>query len=270
MSVKSDIKIIPASDKINLLYASYYYDEKSLKIRHWLNLRNKGLNINELSYRIINHWEKNGLVDVERGENGKGWRKFSLMDALWISIIVELRKFGVSIENVKLIKKQLQSNNSKYAHSVYPRLEFYTALFMKEREPIYILIFNDFTIQIATKTELEITQILGSVASHITIELRSLLLVVLNKPVIENKSEMTFELTNEELQLLLEIRTRNYKSIRIKMTDGIIKTLEMEAEIVEDTIHKLLSQKNYDEITITREDGKIRNIKQVIKQKIKL
>jgi DNA-binding transcriptional MerR regulator len=259
---------IPATDKIDLLFASYFNDEKALKIRHWLNLRNKGLDIDELSYRIINHWEKNGLIEVERGEDGKGWRKFSLMDAMWISVIIELRKFGVSIENLNLIKNQLYHNDGKYKPSFYPVLEFYTALFMKEKEPIYILIFNDFQVKVATKTEIELRRATGSIPSHITIELISLLRVILKKPNLETKSKITHELSEVEIQLLLEIRTRNYKSIKIRMKNGEINIFEKEIEFVEDTIHKLLKQKNYDEISIIREDGNIRNIKQIIKQKI--
>lgn len=258
---------IPATDKIDLLSASYFNDEKALKIRHWLNLRNKGLDIDELSYRIINHWEKNGLIEVERGEDGKGWRKFSLMDAIWISIIIELRKFGVSIENLKLIKNQLYNNDIKYKPSFYPILEFYTALYMKEQEPIYIIIFNNFQVQIVTKDELELKRLFGSISSHITIELVSLLRVILKKADLKTKSKNTYELSDEEVQLLLEIRTMNYKSIKIRMKDGRIKLFEKEVEFVEENIHNLLKQKNYDEISIIREDGRIRSIKQIIKQK---
>jgi hypothetical protein len=139
---------------------------------------------------------------------------------------------------------------------------------MKEQDPIYILIFNDFQIQIATKTELELKRATGSIPSHITIELVSLLRVILKKPNLETKSKITYELSEVEIQLLLEIRTRNYKSIKIRMKNGEINIFEKEIEFVEDAIHKLLKQKNYDEISIIREDGKIRNIKQIIKQKI--
>ncbi len=262
------MNIFPATDKIDLMFADYFQSESALKIRFWLNERTKGLDINELSYRIINHWENNGLIEVNRGDKGKGWRKYSLMDALWISLISELRKFGVSIENLKLIKSQIQDGSQICPPSIYPRLEFYTALFMKEKEPIYIMIFNDFKIQIASKTELEMAEIIGCIGSHIKIELSSLLQVVLKKPLIEKKTENKFELSNDEIQLLLEIRTRNYKSIKIKMNDGKIIRLEKEVNLVEKEIHKLLKQNNYDEIIITREDGEIRNVKQIVKQKI--
>ena len=55
-------------------------------------------------YRNINHWDEKGLLlNTKRGDGQ--WRKFNFMDCMWVRIISELRKFGVSFALIKLLKE---------------------------------------------------------------------------------------------------------------------------------------------------------------------
>ena len=57
----------------------------------------------DFSYRIINHWEKNGLL-LNARPDGKGWRRYSIIDVIWINIMGALRDFGYSIEALKKLR----------------------------------------------------------------------------------------------------------------------------------------------------------------------
>jgi DNA-binding transcriptional MerR regulator len=255
---------VPASDKFDIAYSTYFQSEKVLPHRQNLNERSKPMSSPELSYRVINHWEKNGLIDVERGE-AAGWRKYSAMDAIWINLMIELRKFGVSIENIRKIREQLTARNELYRPSIYPLLEFYTSLFMRYKEETYILIPDNFVIEIATQSEIELVKSMGGMCNHISISLHDIIKTVYQKHDIKLKEDKRVELSSEELALIYEIRTAAYKAINVKMKNGKIIRLEKDVQLTEKQVYKLLQDKNYDSITIERQDGKVVDIKQIIK-----
>lgn len=61
-----------------------------------------------ISYRQLNHWSVERLIDDNR-EEGTGWRKLNLVDLVWLRVVKELREFGLSLENLRLIKENLTS-----------------------------------------------------------------------------------------------------------------------------------------------------------------
>ncbi|PWT71224.1 MAG: hypothetical protein C5B59_18430 [Bacteroidetes bacterium] len=254
------------SDKFDLL-CSNYFSEDGLHIREKLNRRDRKINTEDLSYRILNHWEKNGLFKVERGEEGTGWRKFSFVDAVWIQLIVELRKFGVSIENIRHIKEKLLRTTEKQCPSVYPLLEFYCAYFLSFRKPVYFLVFKDFDIQIASQEEIELENQLSELDNHISISLHRLIQGLYKDRKLEVLRGNNLELSSSEMKLILEIRTGAFKSISVKLKNGKIITLVKEVAKVEKELYKILRESNYDEITVKTENGEIKNITHIIKEK---
>lgn len=255
---------IPASDSIDLLFADYFSEDR-IKIREHFNNRSNKLNINSVSYRTLNHWEKSKLIDVERGEDGTGWRKFSLMDTVWVHLIVELRKFGVSIENIKHIKDQLTDTSNR--PSVYPWLEFYTAFILSFRRPVYVMIVDEFRVLIATNLEIESALIIGSLGNHIRISLHDILRNIFKIREVKIEWDMKTELSSSEMQLILELRTGQYRSIAAKMKDGKMIRLEKEAIANKKSLHEILKGKDFDKLIIDRENGDVVNITQIIKNK---
>lgn len=249
-------------------YALYLLDKRKLEGRKILNLRNKGIENIGLSYRIINHWEKNGLIDVERGENGNGWRKYSFMDQIWLMIIIELRSYGISIEKIKIIYNQLKKDDADYLPSVYPKLEFYIDYFIENKELIKILIYKDFTIEFGTKKEIEYAEQQDIIDSCITINLHKLIQNVLNKSFYKPNYNEEIKLSEKEIKLLYHLRIGNYKSVKVLFKDGKIERLEGEIIKVEKKIHEIMLENAYDEITITRENGEVVNTKRKIKIKL--
>jgi len=58
------------------------------------------------SYRTINNWDQHGLLENSRIEK-TSWRKFSLMDCVWIKIISDLRTFGYPLKKLRIVKDNL-------------------------------------------------------------------------------------------------------------------------------------------------------------------
>lgn len=56
-------------------------------------------------YRVLSHWDSKGLIECER-ESTNGWRKFNLVEALWVLVIQKLRIRETSLETIQHIKSQ--------------------------------------------------------------------------------------------------------------------------------------------------------------------
>lgn len=64
----------------------------------------------QLSYRELNHWSSQGLL-FEQNEKGK-WRRFNLIELIWIELVKELRQYEFSLKSIKSIKDSLSFNLS--------------------------------------------------------------------------------------------------------------------------------------------------------------
>ena len=212
----------------------------------------------KFSSRIINHWESNGLFNDPRIEK-KGWRKFSLMEVIWLFLIHELRSFGFPLEGIRKVKECLQAWDEK---NLYAALEYFIAYSVSYNHPIYlfvgksgegeILSQNDFLEYFSTG---QLTQ--GSILINILEILNDLFPDrELKGPTIPNAEGIT--LSEEEMKLIANIRLGTYSSINIKMQDGQMNRIEYEESINNaERVINILNSSDYQDIEIKKRDGKI-------------
>jgi DNA-binding transcriptional MerR regulator len=255
-------------DEIEKQFIRYMVDKRLLDERKNINTPYKGIAEMGLSYRLINHWEQNGIIEVERGVDGKGWRKISFMDQIWIRLVVELRSFGISLENIKTIYNQIRTNDIDYSPSVYPRLEFFIHYFINYKIPIKLIILKDFTVFICTKEEIEGAEKEDLLDSYISINLHKLIQYVLKESFYKPNYNEEVVLSEKEIKLLYHLRIGSYKSVKVLFKDGKIERIEGEISIVEKKVHELMKENNYDKIIINREKGDVVSIEQTVKIKL--
>jgi len=77
-------------------FEQYFKDLRSNKISKVLNDSERKIKLNSVTYRQLNSWEEQDLLTIKRKD--RGWRKFSIMEAVWLKIVAELREFGFPIE----------------------------------------------------------------------------------------------------------------------------------------------------------------------------
>jgi hypothetical protein len=58
-----------------------------------------------VDYRWINHWYSKGLL-IGNYENRK-WKKFNLIEYVWLKMIIKMREFNMGLETVKKVKEML-------------------------------------------------------------------------------------------------------------------------------------------------------------------
>src|SRR5690606_34162801 len=104
-------------------FNEYFKNSKKNRISEILNSTDQKIKFESVTYRQINSWGDQELLTVQR--EGKEWRRFSVMDALWVKIIQELREFGLSLDKIKIAKESLSFMSDKCGVAM-PLLEFYT------------------------------------------------------------------------------------------------------------------------------------------------
>jgi|GEM_PF-3327092 len=83
----------------NTLLTRFRHYKKQLLLRSFV-ISDAGVD-----HRWITHWEKKGLLwDVY--EQGK-WRKFHLVEMIWLKAIIKLRGFGVPLDTIKRLRDEL-------------------------------------------------------------------------------------------------------------------------------------------------------------------
>ncbi|MFL5765467.1 MAG: hypothetical protein ACJ77K_16095 [Bacteroidia bacterium] len=153
-------------------FNSYYLSQEAKRISGMLNDRTTHMKPNAGSYRQINSWDKYGLIDIDRV--GNEWRKYSIVDGMWLNIIAELRNFAIAIENIKKAKETLEEAGSK--RSPMPTLEFCVYKALLFREHIFLLVFADGSAMPLPINEYNLNLITGELKNHIRIDLTEILL----------------------------------------------------------------------------------------------
>ena len=161
-------KMIVRGDAFIIGVERYIALEGEWSISGQLNEARYTISEADITYRVASHWASVGLIDDTRPE-GKGWRKFSALDLVWLKIVTELRLFGLALD--KLVKVK-QSLDSLFADQTTPErkawgLEYYTALALVQRVPVYVLVFRDGTAELATEEQYRLTSELFALAHHI-------------------------------------------------------------------------------------------------------
>jgi len=96
-------------DIISIL-ANFTEQNENSDLHQYLNLSVRENGAENYSARVLNHWEKEGVLNDQR-EGGRGWRKYSPMDRIWIQLVQQLRAFGYPLSKIKVLKENLYDQN---------------------------------------------------------------------------------------------------------------------------------------------------------------
>jgi len=62
----------------------------------------------DVSPRVLTNWIKEGVINVDSSDKGK-IKRFDKLESIWLKLVVDLRKFGLSLSSLKYIREQLFS-----------------------------------------------------------------------------------------------------------------------------------------------------------------
>lgn len=97
----------PLTEEYSCFLASRYHDP----IKQYFGNKGYTLGDTDLTGRVLNHWTNYELLPDHRLESGKGWRNFSIVDLIWIRVLIELREIGLGLEKLKNSYKSIFEAN---------------------------------------------------------------------------------------------------------------------------------------------------------------
>lgn len=122
------------------LFYGYFSTPGGKEMSLLLNKREKKLNLSEATHRQINSWDSLNLLNYDRDNTDR--RKYSVVDAVWVNILFELRNFGYTVDKAQLVKKSLEEG-SKITKVPMPLLEFCIGEALTRKKQMVLLLFSD-------------------------------------------------------------------------------------------------------------------------------
>lgn len=205
----------------------------------------------DFTYRIINHWANHGLFEEVRSEENKGWRKFSLVDVTWLKILTELRRFGLSLEKIRV------GHNAFRAHGMPLEFGIFMCILKKA---INLIIFSDGHIEMADKNAIIKRESIGHFdeQSYLVVSLNSCLARIFPKKDFKPKLN-TFELSEKEILILNVIRSGNFQEICIHFKNGETDRFDNKTKHFNEIgkLSDILHQVSHEEFSMEKIDNKI-------------
>lgn len=215
------------------------------------------------SYRMINHWCEIGLFDDDVQKSEGGWRKFSMIDVVWLSVISELRKFGLGLDAIKKLKDNLFKKHLKHGPSIF---EFYISQAILAKKKVFVVSLSDGTGDVVMANQLlniDYADLHSPLSdSFIAIDLNKIIEKTFNKPGLAKANISTLDLTPKEIEVISKIRLDDISEITTSIKDSKInrittKNIIQNPENAFELTKKRLKTKGRGEITIKYENGKI-------------
>ena len=244
-----------------------YFDKVSKNnISRVLNDKDRNVKFNTITYRQLNSWDKEGLLSVRR--EGRKWRRFSIMDAVWIKLISELRDFGFSRKQLKVTKESLESESEKYG-VLMPLLEFYVAFAIGDKMPVLVLVFKDGIAIPVGFDQYKIASEFSEMENHLQINLNIILQGFFPHADLKPKYKTSVPIDVDEMQLLAFLRIAEYEKVEVRYKNGKMDLLEgLERIKVSKRLHNILKEQSHAEIKLLQKDGKVVRILRSTKKKI--
>lgn len=165
--------IFPASDWFDLNFLGGFWGSDK-PIKRFLSEQTHKIGEEKLSSRVLNHWYDVGILKDDR-PNGKGWKKFSISELIWIQIVIKLRGFGLDLARIKKVKEEIDIYNSSKDMSQCPLLDFHIFLAMSSSIPVKLIVFESGEANVVRQIEIDIANQLGSLTEDfISIDLNKL------------------------------------------------------------------------------------------------
>jgi DNA-binding transcriptional MerR regulator len=249
----------------------YWFEGRYGWLTNMFNEKTHKFDNSQASYRLINYWEKAGLLDDQRPE-GKGWRKYSMMDVLWIETLSQLRMFGYPLEKLNTLKQNLKKIQIEGWGNEMPVLEVYFIQAYIYCDLVDLLVMADGTFCLTTSAEYLTLLQKGVLAttSHLKVNLNSVATAVTRKDCTPRYIEGKLaKITEEEVQVLKVIRTESFQQITLNKKNGkVVFATGTEDISVKAKIEDLVRQGDYQSIEIQMEGGKKVSIKRKTKMKL--
>lgn len=249
--VGNEYRIFYSDAYLSGLSKYFSHKEANQRYTNFLSKKNFTLKNTEHSYRAINYWCSLGLIDDDRNNGSREWRKFSVVDMAWLGILNQLQEIGFSLNKIKSCYDTLTKPLNE--------LEYGISLCMLHKA-VYLVVFLDGKAELATRDSLAISE------NFCRLDKQTFVVITLNNslnkifpnndwgPMLD-----TFQLSGNELSILYALRNANYDEIVIHKKDGCIDRINTSTKYFGEfeNLPDILKRASFGEFKIKKENGKI-------------
>lgn len=213
-----------------------------------------------LPYRIINNWEEQGVLPNTFREDASEWRKFTYIEAVWLTVVLRLRKFGLPLSKISQIKDCVMEWDEKT--EAYPLFEYYFYKAIVNDADHLVIYLPEMGADLVSTGQLEILRSLGKEQDILLISLKSVARSM-RHDVADAKPLLT--LSDGEQEFVVNARVAHTKEIRAKVSRGRVVETEDEKTYEDDSLLKGIfeSMRNegaFGEVTTKLEEGKKQSV----------
>ena len=220
----------------------------------------------EQSKRVLSYWVKRGIIKPAKRTKEGGWFYFDRIESFWIDIVSQLREFGLDLDKIALVRKEL------FREEIYRfRMIDFCLIYSILRQPYLMIIFSDGKTGFATAKQYGKEIAVKSLSPHLVFNFYTFAKEIFpnNQFVLGLKNPESTELTVAEMKILYYLRTGDYQEIKIRMKDGETYLIEATQKVDLPTkIIDVIRDAKYQDIEIKVENGRIVNINSTEKMKI--
>ena len=217
-------------------------------------------------YRVLSHWDSKGLIECER-ESMDGWRKFNLIEALWVSVIQRLRHLNTSLGDIGHIKPNFFEMIDWECPISLAEYYALCAVFL-EKPTFFVLapLWRDFFFYEELQTALATTLF----ESCIIVHLNPLLNKLLPKEGVKSRFPFESRVTFEQQEIHEILAKEDFDRITFRKEKGKIYRCDIEKGFAPDVSEHVLKQ-GHKNLTITTNivEGRTASRTRTIKKHLK-
>ena len=212
--------IFPASDWFDIQFLAHFVHSDA-DIKKYFSEQTHKIGDERLSSRLLNHWYEIGIINDDR-PNGKGWKKYSLSEIIWIQIVFKLRGFGLDLQRIKSVKDQIDFYNSLDKISKCSFLDFYAIVATTSSIPVKLIVFESGQAEIVRQIDIDIANQLESITEDfISIDINKLMDRLFTKKKIKPDYLNYSKIPKSPLVKQIEesLSTEDIQSVTIRVND---------------------------------------------------
>lgn len=246
-------------------------DRKTNFVNNKINNRIFTVKNTHATYRQINLLSEAGLLnDTRIGE--KGWRKFSLRELTYITIVMEAKAFGLQHNQLRELYRLFIDPKYSYIANlvigcVFGHIEVTIEIYPDGKVDIYDPAFYVMLSTNHTCIKLCLNNAVNDVLKQVGLDTFPIKWTV-------DGAYARMSFIPKEGDLIKIIRDKGYSSVTVKKKDGEISVIHAERtkpennELTDKDVLRILKEKDFQDINIIKRDGKI--VSHTINETIKL
>ncbi len=250
-------------------FDAYNKKDSFKKLRETLNERKYTVKETPVSYRVINHWGSNNILPEGVKDDG-GWKKFNLIEVVWLYAASQMRDFGLSLEKISIVRNSVMDLDER--GEKYPMFEFFIAEMTYSHTNPYIIIFGDGHVMLVRAEQIEQQKVIFGSQHMILISLKAILRQTEMAETVKDDIDALFLLSPGEKDLLEKLRFEDNSEVKTKIKNGTIVENEISVTTpgitpYRDAINKMKEKGAYGRVTIDFEDGVPKSVKKVTRRR---